>query len=118
MVAEAERQLEEGLLDETARHHLLPFYRSQVERAKEAAGAHSAEADRRERLVEAARSLALLEREAIEHQIGKGTMSDAVAAELLGDAHARRDALDAASHEGDEALRMAFEKLYPGGKAR
>ncbi len=111
---EADRQLEQGLMDEASHRLLTGFYRKARQAARkeatELAGATAAP----ELLHEAARSMATVEREAIGKAVTSGVISEGAGAEMLSEIDTRVDELGQAAHQSEEELMRAFERLYPG----
>lgn len=116
VLTEAERLHDQHLLDEATHARFRSFY----EHAREAARAHASElagqTAQPERLLEGARSLAIIEREAIEHATHAGVITEATGSELLRDIDRRLDSLDQAAHESEAALLESLDSLYPASK--
>ena len=114
VLREAQQQLEQGVSDETSYHKVVAFYKDASEKAQADAVIHAATQATPERLLEAAKSLALVEREALNHALSAGMISSATCAELIANLNARLDELDTAAQDSDEALQETFQRLYGG----
>lgn len=112
VLAEADRQLEQGMLDEASHRRLVNFYQSARNHAREEAKALSGTTAAPELLFLAAKSLATFEREAIGRVVASGVISDAAGAAVLAAIDARVDALTEAAHFGEPELEAAFSRLY------
>ena len=110
----AQQQLEQGVSDETSYKKVVAFYKDANEKAQADAVVHAAAQATPERLLEAAKSLALVEREALNHALSAGMISSGTCAELIADLNARLDELDSAAQESDEALQETLQRLYGG----
>lgn len=115
VLLEADRQLEQGAMDEAAHEQLVAFYTQARDRARakatELAGATAAP----ELLLEAAMSLAMVEREGVGQAVASGVISEAAGAELLAAISTRLDALAEAAHQGEADLAAVFNTLYTKG---
>jgi hypothetical protein len=65
-------------------------------------------------LLEAAKSLAMVEREALNHVLTTGIISASTCAELLTDLDARQEELQAAAYANEDNLLVSFQRLYDG----
>jgi monovalent cation:H+ antiporter, CPA1 family len=110
----AERQLKQGVPDETSYQRVIKFYRQAAEQAQADVVKHATTQARPERLLEAAKSLAMVEREALNHGVAAGIISAASCAELLSNLDARQEELNAAAHEDSDTLQETFRRLYSG----
>jgi CPA1 family monovalent cation:H+ antiporter len=110
---EAERLVEQGLLDEHTHRRVAGFYDRQRERSQQTARELAGKTSQPEALLEAARTFGVLEREAIEAAVHAGVVHEDAAAELSTDLDARLDALDRAAHDSEAALISTFEERYP-----
>jgi hypothetical protein len=63
-------------------------------------------------MLEGAKTLATMEREAIARVAHNGVISQATAEELMSDVDHRLDALERTAHEGEDALMALFGQLY------
>ncbi|MGB3209446.1 MAG: Na+/H+ antiporter [Desulforhopalus sp.] len=112
VVQVAEQQLKQGVSDETSYQRVIAFYREAAEKAQADAVIHAATQATPERLLEAAKSLAMIEREALNHVVGTGIISAATGAELLSELNTRQEELNAAAHESEDELQETFQRLY------
>ncbi len=110
----AEHQLEIGVPDETSYRRVIAFYRDATEKAQADVVKHATTQARPERLLEAAKSLAMVEREALNHAMAAGIISAANCAELLADVDVRQEQLNAAADESEDTLQETFQRLYSG----
>ena len=113
VLREAERQLRQGVPDETSYQKIIEFYREAAEKAQADVVKHTTTKARPKRLLEAAKSLAMVEREALNHGITTGIISPAGGAELLANLDARQEELNTAADENGD-LQETFRKLYSG----
>ena len=111
-LVEAGQQLESGLLDESTHRELARFYRDGQERARLEAARLAGSTAEPELLYEAARSLAMVEREAIGHAVTSSVISEGAGAQLLTELDGRLDELSHAAHQGEAELLAAFAKSY------
>lgn len=109
---EADRQLEQGLLDEASHRLLAGYYRNARDRAKQQATELAGASAAPELLLEAARAMATIEREAIGKAVISGVISEEAGAEMLSGLDARVDELGQAAHESEEELMRTFQRLY------
>jgi CPA1 family monovalent cation:H+ antiporter len=112
VLLEAEQELARGVPDEGSYRQILEFYREQRDWAQADLLEHASRRATPERLLEAARSLALIEREALNHGVAAGVVSEAACAELLAALDTRLSDLDEAAHQGGSALERALSRLY------
>ena len=112
----AEQQLEQGVPDEASYQRVIAFYRRAAEKSQADVAKHATTQARPERLLEAAMSLAMVEREALNHILKAGIISAATFAELVTDLDVRQEALHAAAHESEDTLQETFRRLYSGRK--
>ena len=110
----AEQQLEQGVPDETSYQRVIAFYRDATEKAQADVVKHATTKASPERLLEAAKSLAMVEREALNHVVAAGIISASTCSELLADLDARQDELNAAAHDSEDALQETFLRIYRG----
>ncbi|MEZ4444338.1 MAG: sodium:proton antiporter [Polyangiaceae bacterium] len=110
---EANHLLEQGLLDDVAHRHFSAYYDAQRQLAREQAQILAGDTAQPEQLLEAARTLGVIEREAIEAALHAGVISEGAAADLQSDLHRRLDSLDRAAHDGEEELLRALDSAYP-----
>ncbi len=108
----AEQQLDLGVPDETSYRRVIAFYRDATEKAQADVIKHATTQARPERLLEAAKSLAIIEREALNHAVVAGIISAANGSELLADVDVRQEELNAAAYESEETLQDTFQRLY------
>lgn len=113
VVAEAKDLFEHALLDETTHRVLLPWYDGERARSHKLARELAGDSAAPERLLEGARTLATLEREAIAKVAHNGVISEAAGADLIGDVDRRLDALERAAHQSEEELMQVLKELYP-----
>ena len=118
VLLEAERQRDQGLMDEAAHRALAGFYSHARDEARELATRLAGDTAVPERLNEAARGLSMVEREAIGQVVASGAISEAAGAELLLELDARLDQLDEAAHQSEADLMETIERLYPNGSVR
>jgi len=112
VVLEADELAQQGLLDEATHRSLTAWYQRERRRAAAKARQLAGETARPEHLLEAAKTLATIEREAIGQAVAAGVICAASGAELSGDIDVRLDKLDRAAHEGEAELMVAFRALY------
>ncbi len=115
VLVEADRLVHEGLLDEASHARLRVHYERRHQESREAARMLAGDSAQPERLLEASRTLSLVEQEAIAHTAHAGVVSESVAAELLAEIDARTDGLDRAAHEDEQTLLEAVDAAYPAG---
>jgi len=113
VVNEADRLKEEGLIDATSHERLRGWYAAHHEHAQETARDLAGDTARPEWLLEGARTLATIEKEALNHAVRNGVISENAGAEMLDQLDRRLDGLDRASHDSEKALMGAFAELYP-----
>lgn len=113
VLAEADRLLEQGLVDEAAHQRLSSFYRQARERARKQALELAGTSAAPELLHEAAKAMATIEREAIAKSVSSGVISESAGAEMLSSIDARIDELSQSAHQSEEELMQAFDRLYP-----
>ena len=113
----AEQQLRLGIPDETSYRQVVAFYRDATEKAQADVEKHTTTQASPERLLEAAKSLAVVEKEALNHVVTAGIVSAETGATLLADLNARQEELHAATHEDEGTLREICRRLYRGEKA-
>ncbi|MEM9693255.1 MAG: sodium:proton antiporter [Myxococcota bacterium] len=112
VLLEADKLLEEGLLDEASHQRLRAWYESSREASRVKAKALAGSTAQPERLLEGVKALAVLEKEAIEHAVHAGVIGAGAGAELMADLDRRLDGLDRAAHEGETHLLEAFDTYY------
>lgn len=108
----AGEQLERGVPDEASYREILSFYAARRETAQATLAKHSASRATPERLLEAARALAMMEREALNYSAATGLVSEAAAAELLASLDLRVSALNESAHDGGSTLQETLDRLY------
>ena len=108
-----DEQLEHGFIDEPTHRALTRFYRQAREQARHEATELAGAAAVPELLTEAARSLAMAEREAIGEIVASGVISEDAGANLLAELDSRLDELEHAAHQSEAELMTAFARLYP-----
>lgn len=109
---EAQLAIDRGIPNETSYRHILGIYRDAREQALEEIAAHGETLTTPEHLLEAATSLAMIERESLSHALASEMISSATCAELLNDINVRMDELETAAQEGEEQLKEKFERFY------
>jgi len=107
----AKQRLEQGVPDETSYMRVMTFYRDRAEQAQTDVEQQASSQARPERLLEAAKSLAMVEREALNQVVAAGIISADACAELLADLDVRQEELNTAAHESDGALQKIFRQL-------
>lgn len=112
VLLEADQQLEQGILEDAIYRGISAYYRQAREKARLDAMQHAGTTAVPEQLLEAARTLALVEREALNHAAEAGILSQTACSELLVELNERLDTLDAAAHESESALQQALNRLY------
>lgn len=110
----AEQQLEQGVPDETSYNRVVAFYREATEKAQADVVKHATTQAKPERLLEAAKSLAMVEREALNHGVAAGIISAATCSELLADLDVRQEEINAAAEESEDTLQETLKRLYSG----
>ena len=115
VVKEAETMLAGALLDEGSHRRLVDWYETTRKESRKAARALAGDSVTPERLLEGARSLATLEREAIAKVVHSGVISEGVGAELVIEIDRRMDMLERAANESEEDLMKAFAEAYATG---
>ncbi len=113
VVNEADHLLEQGLLDEATHRWLRGWYDAEHNRAAQQARKLAGVTAQPECLLEGARTLAAIEREAVAIAVRAGVISDNAGGELLSEVDRRMDELDRAAHEGEERLVEVVGTLYP-----
>jgi len=112
VVNEADRLKEEGLIDAATYDRLRGWYAEHHEHAQQKARDLAGDTARPEWLLEGAKTLATIEKEALDHAVRAGVISENAGAEMLDQLDRRLDGLDRASHESEKALLEAFADLY------
>jgi CPA1 family monovalent cation:H+ antiporter len=112
VLQEAQNQLFQGVSDEKSYKKVVEYYRNASEKAQVETAKYAAAQATPERLFEAAKSLAVIEREALDYSMSAGLISSSTCAKLISDLNARVEALDSAAEESDEKLEETFKKLY------
>ena len=110
---EADRMLEQGLLDELTHGWLRGWYQQAGDRSRREARKLAGTSAEPERLLEGARTLATIEKEAIERAVRSGVISEGSGTELMTELDRRLDGLDRAAGEGEPELLAAMAQLYP-----
>ena len=113
VLREGEQQLARGMLDEAMYRRVMAYYQHAREQARRAALEHAAATPQPQQLLEAARALALIEREELENVVKAGLMAEDTCGELLAELDARLESLESAAREGERALQAALERMYP-----
>lgn len=116
VLKEAKLRLEQGVPDEASFQRVMAYYRQATEKAQTEVEQHTAKQANPARLLAAAKSLGIIEREALNHDLAAGNISAGSCAELLAELNVRQEELEEAAHEGEEALLRTFQKHY-GGQA-
>jgi CPA1 family monovalent cation:H+ antiporter len=109
---EAQRLFEQDLLDEPTHRRLAHFYEREREQSRTTARQLAGESAEPEQLLDGAKTLAIIEREAIQEAVRAGVLSDGSAADLVRDLDVRIERLDRAAHEEEGALLQTFDELY------
>ncbi len=112
VLQEGQNILVRGVPDETSYQQVIEYYRDASEKAQAEAAEHAAAQATPERLLEAAKSLAVIEREALNHSMSAGLISSKTCAELLSELNARMEELDNAAQESEEKLQETFKRIY------
>jgi CPA1 family monovalent cation:H+ antiporter len=114
VLREAQMQLVRGVADEASYKQVIAYYQDASEKAQADMAEHAAAQATPERLLEAAKSLALIERESLNQAVSSGLISSVTCAELLAGLDNRLDELDSAAQESEEELHQTFQRLYSG----
>ena len=108
--------LHDGILDEATHKRLVAWYEVRRGTARARARDLAGETARPERLLEGARALAAVEREALRHAGKIGVLTGDTVRSLLMALDERIQSLDHAAHEGEAQLLSALDEHYPEGK--
>ncbi len=112
VIHEAQLAIDRGIPNETSYRQVLGFYNKARREALEEISAHGETITTPEHMLEAARVLAMIERESLSHAMHTELISAATCAELLNDINVRLDDLESAAQEGEEQLKEKFEQIY------
>ena len=112
VIYETKKLIDRGVPDETSYRQILEYYTDARESAQADIAKYAATKARPERLHEAAKSMAVIEREAISHALATEMISASTCAELINDLNVRLDELDTAAQDSEEMMHETFQKLY------
>jgi sodium/hydrogen exchanger family protein len=113
VIREGEKQLSRGMIDELMYRRVIASYQQAREQARSAARDYEGTSPEPRQMLEAARALALIEREELENVVKAGLMAADTCGELLAELDSRLESLEGAASESDEALQVALARLYP-----
>jgi len=116
VVNQADALLEQHLLDNNTHARLRGFYAEALERARGAARELAGRTARPEQLLEGAKALGAIERDAIADSLRAGVISQSVAADLLRVLDTRLDAVDHAAQQGEAELMAKLDEFYPASR--
>jgi CPA1 family monovalent cation:H+ antiporter len=112
VINETKKLLDRGVPYDSSYRQVLKYYNDAREKAQADIIKHGTAQASPDRLLEAVKSLALIERESLSHALSKETISAATCAELMNNINVRLDELETAAEESEEAMLEVFERLY------
>lgn len=112
VINETKKLLDRGVPYDSSYRQVLKYYNDAREKAQADVIKHGTAQASPERLLETAKSLALIERESLSHALSTEMISAATCAELVNNINARIDELETAAEESEEAMLVVFERLY------
>jgi CPA1 family monovalent cation:H+ antiporter len=112
VINETKKLLDRGVPYDSSYRQVLKYYNDAREKAQADIIKHGTAQASPDRLLEAVKSLALIERESLSHALSKETISAVTCAELMNNISVRLDELETAAEEGEEAMLEVFERLY------
>ena len=114
---EAQKKIDRGIPNEISYRKILHYYSQAREEALREIKEYGETLAMPKQLLDAARTLAMTEREALSHALSTEMISAATCAELLNDIDERMDRLESAAQEGEEQLQQVIEELYMHAEA-
>lgn len=114
VIYETKNLIDRGVPDETSYRQVLKYYDDAREKAHADIAKYAATKAHPERLMEAAKSMAMIEREAISHALATEMISVQTCAELINDLNVRLDELETAAQDSEEMMQETFQRLYSG----
>lgn len=112
VIHEAQKKIDRGIPNETSYRKIVDYYSLAREKALTEITEYGETLATPKQLLDAARSLAMTEREALSHALSTEMISAATCAELLNTVDERMDELESAAQEGGEKLQEALDRLY------
>jgi CPA1 family monovalent cation:H+ antiporter len=112
VIYETKNLIDRGVPDEASYRQVLQYYDEAREKALSDIAKYAATKAHPERLHEAAKSMAVIEREAISHALATEMISAGTCADLLNDLNVRLDELETAAQDSEEKMHETFQRLY------
>jgi CPA1 family monovalent cation:H+ antiporter len=112
VINETKKLLDRGVPYDSSYRLVLKYYNDAREKAQADIIRYGTAQASPDRLLEAVKSLALIERESLSHALSKETISAATCAELMNHINIRLDELETAAEENEEVMLEVFERLY------
>ncbi len=112
VINETKKLLDRGVPYDSSYRQVLKYYNDAREKAQADIIKHGTAQASPDRLLEAVKSLALIERESLSHALSNETISAVTCADLMNNISVRLDELETAAEEGEEAMLEVFERLY------
>lgn len=112
VIHEAQKKIDRGIPNETSYRKVLSYYSNAREKALSEIAEYGETLATPKQLLDAAKSLAMTEREALSHALATEMISSTTCAELLNNINQRLDELESAAQDGEEQLQETFERLY------
>ncbi len=112
VIHETQKLIDQGVPDEATYRQVLIYYNDAREKAQSDIVKYTELKAQPDRLLETAKSLAVLEREAISQALSTEMISTKTGAELINELKVRLDKLETAAQDSEEMMQEAFQKLY------
>ncbi len=112
VIHETQKLIDQGVPDEATYRQVLKYYNDAKEKAQSDIVKYTEIKAQPDRLLETAKSLAVLEREAISQALSTEMISTKTGAELINELNVRLDKLESAAQDSEEMMQEAFQKLY------
>lgn len=112
VIHETQKLIDRGVPDEATYRQILKYYNDARDKAQSDIVKYTEIKAQPDRLLETAKSLAVLEREAISQAISTEMISTKTGAELINELNVRLDKLESAAQDSEEMMQESFQKLY------
>ena len=112
VIYETKKLIDRGVPGEASYRQVLEYYTDARESAQADIVKYAATKARPERLHEAAKSMAVIEREAISHALATEMISANTCADLINDLNVRLDELETAAQDSEEMMHETLQRLY------
>ena len=112
VIKETQKLLERGGPNDSNYRQVLKYYSNARDKTQADVIRYGTAQASPDRLLETAKSLALIEREALSRALSTETISATTCAELMDNINVRLDELETAAEESEETMLAVFERLY------